>query len=318
MTRRIEFLAYDAVQILDITGPLQVFASANDLLQTQGKPTAYDLETVAKPSTVKSSSGLALIVNPLPQAGTAVDTVLVPGGFGIDKVCEDSELISWLTSRAATARRVASVCSGAFLLATAGLLDGKYAATHWQRCAEFKERFPDVRLKSDPIYVQDGNLWTSAGITAGIDLALALVQEDLGREIALGVARQLVVFLKRPGGQSQFSAALDLQNDSGRFDQLHSWMMQNLQLPITLNDMAEQAVMSPRTLSRHYKKETGRSPMRTLEEMRLDRVRHLLEQGRPVAQAATRSGFGTEETLRQAFHRRFGVSPQAYRERFST
>ncbi|QDG75338.1 GlxA family transcriptional regulator [Labrenzia sp. PHM005] len=317
MTRRIEFLAYEAVQILDITGPLQVFASANDLLQTQGKPTAYDLETVAKPSTVKSSSGLALIANPLPQAGTAVDTVLVPGGFGIDKVCEDRELISWLTSRAATARRVASVCSGAFLLATAGLLDGKYAATHWQRCAEFKERFPDVRLKSDPIYVQDGNLWTSAGITAGIDLALALVQEDLGREIALGVARQLVVFLKRPGGQSQFSAALDLQNDSGRFDQLHSWMMQNLQQPITLNDMAEQAVMSPRTLSRHYKKETGRSPMRTLEEMRLDRVRHLLEQGRPVAQAATRSGFGTEETLRQAFHRRFGVSPQAYRERFS-
>ncbi|WP_420413045.1 GlxA family transcriptional regulator [Roseibium sp.] len=318
MTRRIEFLAYDAVQILDITGPLQVFASANDLLQVQGKPPAYDPETVAKHSTVKSSSGLALLANPLPQAGTAVDTVLVPGGFGIDKVCEDSELISWLTSRAATARRVASVCSGAFLLATAGLLNGKYAATHWQRCAEFKERFPDVRLKSDPIYVQDGNLWTSAGITAGIDLALALVQEDLGREIALGVARQLVVFLKRPGGQSQFSAALDLQNDSGRFDQLHGWMMQNLQQPITLNDMAEQAVMSPRTLSRHYKKETGRSPMRTLEEMRLDQVRHLLEQGRPVAQAATRSGFGTEETLRQAFHRRFGVSPQAYRERFSS
>lgn len=317
MTRRIEFLAFEAVQILDITGPLQVFASTNDFLQAQGKPEAYDLETVARISPVKSSSGLALLASPLPPAGTTVDTVLVPGGFGIDRVCEDNELIGWLTSRAETARRVASVCSGAFLLATTGLLDGKTAATHWQRCAEFKERFPNVRLQPDPIYVQDGNLWTSAGITAGIDLALALVQEDLGREIALSVARQLVVFLKRPGGQSQFSAALDLQNDSGRFDHLHSWMMQNLRRSITLNDMAEQAAMSPRSLSRHYKRETGRSPMRTLEEMRLDQVRHLLEQGRPVAQAAVRSGFGTEETLRQAFHRRFGVSPQGYRERFS-
>ncbi|XYK78917.1 MAG: GlxA family transcriptional regulator [Labrenzia sp.] len=317
MTRRIEILAYDAVQVLDITGPMQVFASANEQLIAAGKTAAYEIETVSAASPVKSSSGLALLASPLPDDDSVIDTLLVPGGYGIDRLCEDADILGWLTARAANARRIASVCSGAFLLATAGFLDGKQAATHWQRCVEFKRRFPEVRLKADPIYVQDGSIWTSAGVTAGIDLALALVQEDLGRELALQVARQLVVFLKRPGGQSQFSAALTLQNDSGRFDQLHAWMIENLQNPITLNDMAEQAVMSPRTLSRHYKKETGRSPMRTLEELRLDQARQLLEQDRPVAQAASRSGFGTEETLRQAFQRRFGVSPQAYRERFS-
>ncbi len=317
MKRRIEFLAYDAVQILDITGPLQVFASANDLFRLAGKPEPYEIVTIAKSSPIRSSSGLAVMTEALPEAGAPPDTLLIPGGYGIDRICEDEELKNWLVLRASNARRVASVCSGAFLLATAGLLDGKNAATHWQRCAEFKTRFPSVRLKPDPIYLQDGNTWTSAGITAGIDLALALVQEDLGRQVALDVARQLVVFLKRPGGQSQFSSALDLQNDSGRFDHLHSWMMENLHRTISLNDMADQAAMSPRTLSRRYKQETGRSPMRTLEELRLTQVRQFLEQGKPVAHAASRSGFGTEETLRQAFHRRFGVSPQAYRERFS-
>lgn len=316
MKRRIEVLAYDAVQILDITGPLQVFASANDLLKAAGKSAAYEIETVALSSPVTSSSGLAVVAAALPDTAAPVDTLVIPGGYGIDTICKDTNALDWLTARAASARRVASVCSGAFLLATAGLLEDKKAATHWQRSAEFKRRFPGVRLKSDPIYVQDGNIWTSAGITAGIDLALALIQEDLGRQMALDVARQLVVFLKRPGGQSQFSAALTLQNDTGRFDQLHAWMIQNLHNPITLTDMAEQAVMSPRTLSRHYKRETGRSPMRALEELRLDQARQLLEQDRPVAYAASRSGFGTEETLRQAFHRRFGVSPQAYQERF--
>lgn len=317
MKRRIEFLAYEDVQVLDITGPLQVFASANDFFRTAGNPEPYEIVTFAKSSPVKSSSGLAIVSEALPGQSTAVDTLLVPGGYGINRLCDDVDLLDYLKRRANTARRFASVCSGAFLLATAGLLDGKTAATHWQRCEEFKQRFPKVRLKPDPIYVKDGNIWTSAGITAGIDLALALVQEDLGRKTALDIARQLVVFLKRPGGQSQFSTALDLQNDSDRFDHLHSWMFQNLHRPLTLNDLADQAAMSPRTLSRRYKEETGRTPMKSLEEMRLDHARHLMEQGRPVAQAATRSGFGTEETLRQAFHRRFGVSPQAYKDRFS-
>lgn len=317
MRRRIEILAYPNVQVLDITGPLQVFASANDLCRLRGKPEPYVLATVAAHSRITTSAGLSLATEDIPASGTPLDTLIVPGGYGIDRACLDTDLVSFVQTRAARARRVSSVCSGAFLLATAGLLDGRRAATHWQRCDEFRERFPQVRLEPDPIYVRDGNIWTSAGVTAGIDMALAMLQEDLGRDLTLAVARQLVVFLKRPGGQSQFSSGLALQERSDLFDDLHAWMMQNLNRTVTLEDLATRAGMSPRTLSRRYKQETGRTPMRALEELRLERVRQLMEQGAHVGQAARHCGYGTEETMRQAFHRRYGISPQAYRERFS-
>ena len=303
--------------MLDITGPLQVFASANDLCRRSGSPAPYELVTVACRSPVATSAGLALAAEDLSPSYIALDTLIVPGGFGIDLACRDSGLVAWVKSRAEQARRVASVCSGAFLLATAGLLDGRQAATHWQRCDEFRQRFPDVRLQPDPIYVRDKDLWTSAGVTAGIDMALAMLQEDHGRDLALAVARQLVVFLKRPGGQSQFSSGLALQEKTDRFDDLHAWILLNLKRTITLTDLASQVGMSPRSLSRRYKQETGRTPMRAVEELRLERARQLLEQGAQVARAARNSGYGTEETMRQAFHRRYGVSPQAYRERFS-
>jgi len=317
MRRRIEIFAFPDVQVLDITGPMQVFASANDQCRQANLSEPYELATIAEQSPITTSAGLALAAERIPASAGPVDTVIVPGGFGIDRACQDSDLVASVKARADKARRIASVCSGAFLLATAGFLDGRRAATHWQRCEEFRQRFPRVRLEADPIYVRDGELWTSAGVTAGIDMALAMLQEDLGRDLALAVARQLVVFLKRPGGQSQFSSGLALQEKSDRFDNLHAWILQNLTRTITLNDLAAEAGMSPRTLSRRYKEETGRTPMRALEDLRLERARHFMDQGAQVASAARNSGFGTEETMRQAFHRRYGVSPQAYRERFS-
>lgn len=314
--RRIEILAFPDVQLLDVAGPLQVFASTNDLLVNAGKPAHYQPVAVGAQTPIVTSSALTIGTSALPHASEALDTLIVPGGWGVYRACEDQQLVSWIAQRSKTARRTASVCSGAFLLASTGLLDGRRAVTHWQRCGEFRKRFPKVRLDPDPIFIQDGAIWTSAGVTAGIDLALALVENDLGREVALAVARQLVVFLKRPGGQSQFSAALTLQDESGRFDGLHAWMMENITQDLSVADLAEKAGMSLRSFSRHYREQTGVTPSKALEEMRLETARRLLEQAQPVSRAARRAGFGSEETLRRLFQRRFGVSPQAYRERF--
>lgn len=314
--RRIEILAFPDVQLLDVAGPLQVFASTNDLLVNAGKPAHYQPVAVGAQTPIVTSSALTIGTSALSGASEALDTLIVPGGWGVYRACEDQQLVSWIAQRSKTARRTASVCSGAFLLASTGLLDGRRAVTHWQRCGEFRKRFPKVRLDPDPIFIQDGAIWTSAGVTAGIDLALALVENDLGREVALAVARQLVVFLKRPGGQSQFSAALTLQDESGRFDGLHAWMMENITQDLSVADLADKAGMSLRSFSRHYREQTGVTPSKALEEMRLETARRLLEQAQPVSRAARRAGFGSEETLRRLFQRRFGVSPQAYRERF--
>lgn len=312
--RRIEILGFANAQLLDITGPLQVFASANDMLAREGKPPAYEPVMVAETAQVRTSSGLVLTAETLPEG--PADTLIVAGGWGVNEACERPALVDWVRRRSGEMRRTASVCSGAFLLATAGLLDGKRAVTHWQRCAEFAARFPDVRLEPDPIFVNDGSLWTSAGITAGIDLALAFVEADCGRQLALTVARQLVVFLKRPGGQSQFSAALDLQQGDERFEKLHAWMAGNLKADLSLPVLADRVHMSPRSFSRHYLRATGRTPARAVETLRIEAARRLLEQGTSVTQTARRCGFGSEETMRRGFQRALGTNPQDYRERF--
>ncbi len=317
MPRRVEILAFPDVQLLDVAGPLQVFASANDEARMAGRPAPYEPRVVARDDRLRTSSGLELAVAPLPPVEMPLDTLIAAGGWGVYAACEEADLVAWLRARATVARRVASVCSGAFLLAEAGLLDGRRAVTHWHRCEDFRRRFPKVRLEPDPIFIRDGEVWTSAGVTAGIDLALAMVEADLGRAVALSVARQLVVFLKRPGGQSQFSVALELQEGGGRFDDLHAWIVAHLDRPLTLADLAERAAMSQRSFSRHYRQVTGRTPARAVEELRLEGARRLLEQGVAVSRTATRCGFGSEETLRRAFQRRFGIGPQAYRERFS-
>ena len=314
--RRIEILAYADVQLLDVSGPLQVFASANDQLTRAGGKATYEPLVVAATDKARTSSGLVVEAAPLSGPNVEIDTLIVPGGWGVNAACEDRTLVDWVIRRSGEARRTASVCSGAFLLATAGLLDGRKVVTHWQRCAEFAERFPDVRLDPDPIFVRDGNVWTSAGVTAGIDLALALVEADLGHAMALAVARQLVVFLKRPGGQSQFSATLKLQQSDERFERLHGWILDNLRGDLSLANLADRSNMSLRSFSRHYEKATGRTPARAVEEIRVEAARRMLEQGMAVGQASRRCGFGSEETMRRSFLRSTGINPRDYRERF--
>jgi transcriptional regulator GlxA family with amidase domain len=210
------------------------------------------------------------------------------------------------------------VCTGAFLLGAAGLFDGRRAVTHWRECNELARRCPEAKVESDPIFVRDGAVWSSAGITAGIDLALALVEEDLGRDLALAVARHLVVFLKRPGGQSQFSTALSLQMADDRFAALHDWMTNNVASNLSLPALAERAGMSERTFSRRYVEATGHTPARAVERLRLETARRLLSDTRlPVKRIAERCGFGSEETMRRSFIRVLSATPQDYRARFS-
>ncbi|WP_394840768.1 GlxA family transcriptional regulator [Pendulispora brunnea] len=315
--RRIEILAFPNVQLLDVAGPLQVFATANDFARAAGEAVPYELVVVAHGENVTASAGLALATVPLPSPAAPLDTLIVAGGFGVYPVCDDPALIDWVKRRADSARRIASVCSGAFLLATAGLLDGRRAVTHWQRCAEFGRRFPAVRLDPDPIFVQDGKFWTSAGITAGIDLALALLEADLGHAPALAVARQLVVFLKRPGGQAQFSAALARQNDDPRFERLHGWIAEHLDADLSVAALAREAGMSERNFVRRYREAGGLTPARAVEQMRVEAARQMLESLQPVKHVATRCGFGSEETMRRSFVRLLGTSPSAYRDRFA-
>jgi transcriptional regulator GlxA family with amidase domain len=229
----------------------------------------------------------------------------------------DRALVDWITRRASVARRVASVCSGAFLLASTGLLDGRRATTHWSRCADLAEAFPAVRVEQDPIFINDGMFWTSAGITAGIDMALALVEADLGRFAATAVARHLVVFAKRPGGQAQFSAGLALAGTDATFDNLHDWMKRNLRTTLAVPLLAEQAGMSERSFLRHYRQVTGTTPARAVERLRVEAARQALgETALPLKRVARDCGFGSEETMRRSFLRVLAVPPHAYRERF--
>ena len=317
--RVVEVLAYPAVQLLDVTGPVQVFASANDHVAAAGGASAYLVKLVAQGGEgASASAGLTLAAGPLTQGGEAVDTLLVAGGKGAEAAAENPALIEWLRRRAGQARRVASVCTGAFLLAAAGLLDDRRAATHWEYCARLAQRFPSVRVEPDPIFVRDGSVWTSAGVTAGIDLALALVEEDLGLSVALAVARYLVVFLKRPGGQAQFSAALALQAAEDKFGALHDWINSHLAEDLSLSALADQAGMSERSFSRHYAEAAGQTPARAIERLRVEAARRLLTESRtPVKRIAQRCGFGSEETMRRSFLRLLAVTPQDYRSRFT-
>ncbi|MBV9221919.1 MAG: helix-turn-helix domain-containing protein [Methylobacteriaceae bacterium] len=316
--RVIEVLAYPAVQLLDVTGPVQVFASANDLVVNAGGAPPYRLKLVTQGDQgVMSSAGVALAAAPLSQRMEALDTLLVDAGQGMEAAAANPALVDWLRQRAAQARRVASVCTGAFLLAAAGLLDGRRAVPHWKDCARLAQRFPAVRVEPDPIFVRDGPVWTSAGVTAGIDLALALVEEDLGRSMALAVARYMVVFLKRPGGQAQFSATLALQAADDKFGALHDWINRHLDDELSLPVLAGQAGMSERSFSRRYAAATGQTPARAIERLRVEAARRLLsESHQPVKRIAQRCGFGSEETMRRSFLRLLAVSPQDYRSRF--
>lgn len=317
--RVIDVLTYPAMLLLDVAGPVQVFASANDLAVNAGGSPPYRLRVVAQDGQgTTASAGVTLAAAPLTKVGEALDTLLVVGGPGAESAAENPVLLDWVRRRAARARRVASVCTGAFLLAAAGLLDGRRAVTHWKDCARLASRYPAVRVDPDPIFVRDGRVWTSAGVTAGIDLALALVEEDLGRSMALAVARHLVVFLKRPGGQAQFSAALALQVAEDRFGALHDWINDHLSGDLSLSVLADRAGMSERSFSRHYAEATGQTPARAVERLRVEAARRLLSESRvPVKTIARRCGLGSEETMRRSFLRLLSVTPRDYRSRFA-
>lgn len=308
--RTIGFLIFPEFQLLDAAGPISAFDMASRNLP---KP-AYRLRVLARTAgPVVSSSGVALIAEPF-AAAAAPDTLIVAGGPGARAEPSDPELLAWLRAAAAGARRVASVCTGAFLLATAGLLDGRRATTHWQRAALFARRFPAVRVEPDRIFVRDGNIWTSAGITAGIDLALALIGDDLGEAIAKRTAQQLVVHHRRPGGQSQFSTLLDLGRPDGRFAPLLAWAQQRLHEPLPVERLADRAAMSPRHFARAFVAETGVTPAKAVQRLRLEAARLHVETGaQPIDRVAAATGFGDPERMRRAFIGAFGQPPQALR-----
>lgn len=315
-------LAYQDAQILDVTGPLEVFALASSLLGEKRKHPAYSVEVVARRrGPLAMSSGIRIVADrSIREVRGPIDTLLVSGGTGSQVATRDSALVAWIRRTAARARRVGSVCTGAFILAEAGLLDGKQATTHWGWCAELARRYPRVSVQADPIFVRAGNLYTSAGITAGIDLALALVEEDFGSELALRVARILVMFLRRPGGQSQFSAQLATQiADREPIRDLQAWIVEHPDEDLSVETLAYRVAMSPRNFARVFTRETGKTPAAFVEESRLEAARRRLEEsGDGVEAIAARCGFGTYESMRRAFVRNLKVSPSAYRSRFTS
>jgi len=306
MTRAIGFLIFPGFQLLDAAGPIAAFEIAGRFV-----PGAYRLRVLAKDAgPVESSSGATMHAEAL---GGEFDTLLVSGGDGsrAAMACEATQ--AFVQGAARKSRRTASVCSGAYVLAAAGLLDGRRATTHWQRTADFARRFPAVRVEPDRIFTRDGPIWTSAGITAGIDLALAMIAEDLGEAVARATAQQLVVYHRRPGGQSQFSTLLELEQ-GGRFDGLLAWARENLHEPLTVEQLAEKAAMSPRHFARAFAAEKAVTPAKAIERLRVEAARALLDsQPLRVEDVALEAGFGDPERMRRAFMRAFGQPPQALR-----
>ncbi len=308
MRRSIGLLIFPDFQLLDAAGPIAAFEIAGRYV-----PGTYDLTIMAAdPGPVRSSSGVAMLAEPLNTS--TFDTMMIAGGDGTRTAALDPRIQAWTQATSAQARRTASVCSGAYILAEAGLLNGKRATTHWQRSADFARRYPQVALEPDRIFVREGETWTSAGITAGIDMSLAMIADDLGEEISRRTAQQLVVYHRRPGGQSQFSALLEMGGQEGRFAKLLDWMRGHLAQPLTVDQLADQAAMSPRHFARTFLAETGMTPAKAVERLRLETARERVEASNgSIDRVAEQVGFGDPERMRRAFLRAFGQPPQALR-----
>jgi len=313
IVRTVLFVVYPHIKLLDLVGPLQVF---NDALTDNQKPRYRTVVASLDGDLIQSDTGLPVTCESLSDwHQRKVDTLIIVGGSGVFAAMNNTRLISSMTRLTKNARRVGSICTGAFLLATAGLLDGRRATTHWQSVDRLASEFPNVAVETNPIYVKDNNVWTSAGVTAGIDMALAMHSDDHGRKAALGLARTLVAFLVRPGGQSQFSTMLQLQeqDNQGRFDALHQWIHTNLDKELRVEHLASQANMSPRHFSRKYTQETGRTPAKAIEAIRVEAARRMLEDGNLAVNVVARlCGFGDDERMRRAFLRVIQVPPSHY------
>ena len=322
LARRALFVAFEGMGLLDLTGPLTVFWSASKFMAQQGRH-GYARYTVSlEGGPILTAEGVTIETLAIAQfENAAIDTIVVPGALDMEPTLADRRLVDWLAVHAPRARRTASVCAGAFLLAEAGLLSGRRAVTHWASCELLDQRYESLTVEPDAIFIQDGPIWTSAGVSAGIDLSLALVQEDCGRDIAMQVARQLVIYMKRPGGQSQFSELLQTQSlTSTAFENLHLWISNNLSdQRLNVELLAERVGMSPRNFARSYKAKTGRTPAKAVEVFRLEAARRLLEEtDQGVDRIARSCGFGDEERMRTTFQRHLAISPRDYRRRFST
>jgi len=321
-TRRVAMVIFPDLQVLDAVGPLEVFARANQVHSERHPkgPDAYEPLLVAREAgPVATSTGFALQVpHAITELRGPLDTLLVAGGNGVFAAGKDRALLRWLARQALRARRVASVCTGAFLLAELGLLDGLRCTTHWSACELLQRRYPKLRVDPDPIYVREGRIWTSAGVTSGMDLALALVEEDLGRDVALAVARRLVLFLKRPGGQSQFSVQLAGQlADREPLRDVQSWIGESPGADLSVEALARRCGMSPRNFARVFTAQVGKTPARFVEEARVEAARRRLEDTTDAIEAiASQCGFGSAETMRRAFLRVLRVNPASYRARF--
>jgi transcriptional regulator GlxA family with amidase domain len=321
--RQVAILAFPGVQSLDVTGPLEVFVGAQQLIDATGRrERGYDVQILSRDGApLRTSSGLTVTPDAqLRDVRTPIDTLLLPGGSGRADAVADGALIEWIAESSAAARRTASVCTGAFLLARAGLLDGRRATTHWAAAAELARAYPAINVDPEPIFVRDRQVWTSAGVTAGMDLALALVEDDLDRDAALTIARHLVLFLRRPGNQSQFSATLAAQQPEREpLREVLRFLLEHVADDHSVEAMAARANMSPRHFARAFHAEIGVTPARYVERVRLEAARRRLEDtAEPTAAIAVACGFGTAETMRRVFLRALEVGPAEYRRRFHT
>ncbi|MFN8179228.1 MAG: GlxA family transcriptional regulator [bacterium] len=316
-------LAYPGCQILDVTGPLEVFSRTSRWLRDHGKRAddAYRVEILGlKRGAFRASSGLRLYADRgFDEVARGLDTLMIAGGKGTERYLEDAKLLRWIRRQSRSVRRLASICTGAFFLAEAGLLKGRRATTHWGSCSELARRYPDVQVEADRIFVREGPIYTSAGVTAGMDLALAMVEEDQGREAALAVARELVMFLRRPGGQAQFSAQLAVQfAERAPLTDLQAYILEHPREDLAVATLARRVTMSPRNFARVFTSEVGMTPARFVTTVRVETARRLLEEtSEDLERIRSMSGFGTTESMRRTFLRTVGVPPSQYRERFN-
>jgi transcriptional regulator GlxA family with amidase domain len=319
-SRTVLFIGYDGVGLLDLTGPFTVFWSASHFLAQRGEPTYDRRVATVKGGPVPTADGITLMAEALSDfEDVPIDTLIVPGALDFTRAMQDPALVDWIARNAPRARRVCSVCTGTFVLAQAGLLDGKRVVTHWQVAETLRRQFPNLKVQPDAMFVRDDPVWSSAGVSAGIDLALALVQDDCGRDVAMSVARQLVVYMKRPGGQTQFSELLQAPLKNGEpFAELHDWLSTHLHdETLSVESLARRACLSARNFARVYKTKTGRTPAKAIELFRLETARKLLEDtNERIETIARRTGFGDEDRMRNTFQRHLNVSPRDYRERF--